>query len=97
MSDWLLNDFQLVTAAILGVMVVVLIVTAFRKAGVTRREFVRLQEDVKRLSEEMKEIQVAEQRRFIKELNASEKTTKSRSRRADPPPPTAPSSEQSVN
>ena len=40
MSDWPLNDFQLVTAAILGVMVVVLIVTAFRKAGVTRREFV---------------------------------------------------------
>jgi len=96
-SDWPLNDSQLVTAAILGVMLVVLIVTAFRKASVTRKEFALLREDVQRLSEEVKELQAAEQRRFIKELNASEKRTKSRSRRLNPPPPSAPSSEQTVN
>ena len=97
MSDWPLNDSQLVTAGILGVMFVVLIVTAFRKASVTRKEFARLREDIKQLSEEVKELQAAEQRRFIKELNASEKSTKSRSRRLNPPPADAPSSEQTVN
>jgi uncharacterized membrane protein (DUF106 family) len=97
-NDWPLNDSQFVTAVILGVMLVVLIVTAFRKATVTRKEFALLREDVKRLSEEVKELQAAEQRRFIKELNASEKTTKSRSRRPDTSPPLdASSSEQTVN
>jgi len=75
---------------------VVLIVTAFRKAGVTGKEFARLQKDVERLSEEMKELQAAEQRRFIKELNAAEKMIKSRLRRPNPPPPIAPSSEQKI-
>jgi hypothetical protein len=93
MSDWLLSDPQLVTAAILGVVLVVLIVTAFRKSGVTRKEFALLQKDVKRLSEKMQELQAAEQRRFLKELNASEKTIKCRLRRPNPPP-TALSSEQ---
>jgi hypothetical protein len=73
-SDWPLNDSQFVTATILGIMLVVLIATAFRKARVTRKEFARLREDVKQLSEEVKELQAAEQRRFIKELNAAEKT-----------------------
>jgi hypothetical protein len=50
-----------------------------------------------RLSEEVKELQVAEQRRFIKELKGSEKTTKSRWRRLNPPAPTAPPSEERVN
>jgi hypothetical protein len=97
-SDWPLNDSQIVTATILGIMLVVLIVTAFRKSSVTRKEFALLREDVKRLSEEVKELQAAEQRRFIKELNAAEKTTKSRSRRLNPAsPPDAPSSELTVN
>ena len=55
MTDWPLNDSQLLTAGILGVMLVVLIVTAFRKATVTRKEFARLREDIKQLSEEVKE------------------------------------------
>jgi hypothetical protein len=97
MSDWPLNDSQLVTAGILGVILIVLIVTAFRKASVTRKEFARLHEVVKVLCEEVKELQAAEQRRFIKELNASDKLTKSRSRRLNPPPVNAPSSEQTVN
>ena len=97
MSDWPLNDSQIVTATILGIMLVVLIVTALRKASVTRKEFARLREDVKRLSQEVKELQVSEDRRLIKELNASEKTPKSRSRRLNPTPPIAQSSEQTVN
>jgi hypothetical protein len=97
-SDWPLNDSQIVTGTILGIMLIVLIVTAFRKASVTRKEFARLREDVKLLSEEVKELQAAEQRRFIKELNSAEKTTKSRSRRLNPTtPPDVPSSEQTVN
>ena len=97
MSDWPLNDSQIVTATILGIMLVVLIVTAFRKASVSRKEFTRLREDVKLLSEEVKELQAAEQRRFIKKLNAAEKTTKSRSRRLNSPSAGASSSEQTVN
>jgi hypothetical protein len=97
MTDWPLNDSQLLTAGILGVMLVVLIVTAFRKATVTRKEFARLREDIKQLSEEVKELQAAEQRRFIRELNAAETSTKSRSQRLNPPPADAPSSEQTVN
>jgi uncharacterized membrane protein (DUF106 family) len=97
MSDWPLNDSQLITAGILGVVLVVLIVTAFRKARVTRKEFARLREDVKRPSEEVKELQASDERRLIKELNASEKTSKSRSRRLNPTPPVAQASEQTVN
>ena len=97
MSDWPLNDSQIVTAVILGIMLVVLIVTAFRKTRVTRKEFARLRDDVKLLSAEVKELQMAEQRRFIQELNAAEKTTKSRSRRLNPTPPVAQASEQTVN
>jgi hypothetical protein len=74
-SDWPLSESQLITAGLLSVMLIVLIVTAFRKAGITRKEFARVREDVKRLSEEMKELQEAEQRRFINELNATERTT----------------------
>ena len=97
MSDWSLTDTQLLAAAILGIGFIVLIVTAFRKPTVPRKEFARLQEGVKRLSEEVKELQAAEQRRFIKELKGSEKTTKSRWRRLNPPAPTAPPSEERVN
>jgi hypothetical protein len=43
------------------------------------------------------ELQAAEQRSFIKELNGSEKTTKSRSRRLNPPSLTALPSEERVN
>jgi uncharacterized membrane protein (DUF106 family) len=96
-NDWPLNDSQIVTATILAVMLVVLIVTAFRKASVTRKEFARLREDVKRLSEEVKELQASDERRLIKELNALEKTTKSRSRRLNPTQPVIQSSEQTVN
>ncbi len=81
MTDWPLNDSQLVTAVILGIMLIVLIVTAFRKPRVARKEFARLQEDVKRLSEDVKELRPAEDGRFINELNAS----KSRQRKISVP------------
>jgi type III secretory pathway component EscU len=71
MDDWPVNDFQLVTAVIVGLLLIVLIVTAFQRARVTRKEFVRLKKDVKQLSEEVKTLQLAEQRRFIRELRTS--------------------------
>jgi len=68
MGDWPGNDFQLVTAVILGLLLVVLVVTALQRARVTRKEFAKLRKDVKQLSDDVKVLEVAEQRRFIKEL-----------------------------
>ena len=89
MSDWPLNDSQLATAAILGLMLIVLIVTAFRKTRVTRKEFARLQKDVKRLSDDVKALRVSEERRFLKELKASKAD--------DNPPSAAPDSSASAS
>jgi hypothetical protein len=89
MSDWPLNDSQLATAAILALMLIVLIVTAFRKTRVTRKEFARLQREVKRLSDDVKELQGAEQRRFLKELKGSKAD--------DTPPSAAPESSVSAS
>jgi peptidoglycan hydrolase CwlO-like protein len=89
MSDWPLNDSQLATAVFLGLMLIVLTVTVFRKARVSRKEFARLQKDVKRLSDDVKELQVAEQRRFLKELKASKAD--------DTPPSTASQSSVSAS
>ena len=83
MSDWPLNDPQLATAAILGLMLIVLIVTAFRKTGITPKEFARLQKDVKRLSDDVKELRLSEERRFLKELRASKADDKSPSAAPD--------------
>jgi len=88
MSDWPLNDTQLVIAAILGLMLIVLIVTAFQKTGVTRKEFARLQKDVKRLSDDVKELRLSEETRFLKELKASKAD--------DKPPSVAPDSSPSA-
>jgi peptidoglycan hydrolase CwlO-like protein len=89
MGDWPLNDSQMVTAAIFGLMLVVLIVIAFRKTRVTRKEFARLQKDVKRLSDDVRELQMAEQRRFLKELKTSKAD--------DKPPSAAPDSSASAS
>lgn len=87
MSNWPLNDSQLLVAVVLGIMLVALIVTMLGKARVTPSQFARLQADikrlsrlqadVKRLSEEVKQLQATEERRFIKELNAPATPTKS--------------------
>ena len=89
MSDWPLNDPQLATAAILGLMLIVLIVTAFRKTGITPKEFARLQKDVKRLSDDVKELRLSEERRFLRELKASKAN--------DKPPSAAPDSSPSAS
>lgn len=51
-----------------AVVAIGLIVSATTK--VRRAEFARLQNEVKELSEHVKALQVAEQRRFLKELNS---------------------------
>jgi hypothetical protein len=88
--DWPLNDSQLVVAVVLGLMLIVLVVTMLRKARVADREFARLQADVERLSEEVKQLRAAEQRRFMKELNAPKTTTKSSTASPESPPLMAP-------
>ena len=40
-------------------------------SGVRRGEFDRLQREVKRLSDDLHALQIAEQRRFLKELNSN--------------------------
>jgi hypothetical protein len=74
-ADWFL-DSQFVTAVILGFVVVGLVVTMLAKARVIGRKFTRLQSDVERLSWEVKQLQIAEQGRFMKELKAAETLTK---------------------
>ena len=88
-SDWPLNDSQLATAAILGLVLIVLIVTAFQKIRITRKELARLQKDVKRLSDNVKELRLSEERRFLKELKASKAD--------DKPPSGAPDSSASAS
>ena len=66
MAIWFL-DFQFVIAVVSGLVAVALVVTTLGKA---RARFARLQSDVERLSREVKQLQAAEQRRFMKELRA---------------------------
>ena len=77
MYDWLLNNahFLLLVLSCAAVITIGLIVAALTK--VRRAEFARLQDEVKDLSELVKALEVAEQRRFLKELN-------SHSERAEP-------------
>ena len=56
-----------------GGLILLGIVIAIRRSLVSRREFARLQADVRQLSEDVKGLLTAEQRRFIKELNAAKK------------------------
>ncbi len=76
MDDWGLGDSQFVLASVLcfvGGLILLGIVIAIRRTLVSRREFGRLQADVRRLSEDVKGLLAAEQRRFIKELNTAKK------------------------
>ena len=59
MNYWPLTDIQVLIAAVLGLTLVLLVMLSFEKARVTRREFARLQEDITRLSEDVKTLQVA--------------------------------------
>ena len=74
MNDWPLNDPQFmpaITACLAAITFVLLI--AFLKTRVRRAEFARLQQDVNELSELVKELQVAGQIRFLKEINVAMK------------------------
>ena len=74
MNDWPLNDPQLmlaITACMVAFTFVLLI--ALLKTRVRRAEFARLQRDVEEMSEHVKELQAAEQLRFLKEIKVSKK------------------------
>ena len=59
MKYWPLSDIQVLIASILGLTLVLLVTLSSEKAKVTRREFARLQEELKRLSENVKTLQFA--------------------------------------
>jgi hypothetical protein len=71
LNNWPVGDSQFATEVVLGLIFIVLIVTVLRKAWVTRKEFAGLQLDIRRLSDDVKELRAAEQRRFLKELKGS--------------------------
>jgi len=54
---------------LLTVAIITLYATGWRR--IDRSEIKRLQEDVSRLSEQVRELQTAEQRRFLKEINTT--------------------------
>jgi hypothetical protein len=72
--DWLPSDWQLeVAVGSLGLFIAVLIFGALRKIFVTRAEFARLQRKFERLSDDMKGLLRAEERRFVTGLRAPKK------------------------
>jgi hypothetical protein len=75
MYDWLSNNahFALLALSSVAVITIGLIVPAMTK--VRRAEFAELQNEVKELSEHVKALEVAEQRRFLKELNSHREGT----------------------
>jgi uncharacterized membrane protein (DUF106 family) len=66
MYDWLLHNALFVLLILCAAVITLgLIVTALTKV---RAEFSRLRDEIKELSEQVKALEVAEQRRFLKEL-----------------------------
>jgi hypothetical protein len=57
MIHWPLTDTYVLIAAILALTLLMLITLPLEKGRVTRREFVRLQEDINRLSQDLKTLQ----------------------------------------
>jgi hypothetical protein len=68
LSDWRLVLFLGVFAGM--TVVVVLAIVAAQKIRARRAEFARMREDIKRLSEDVKYLMNAEQRRFLMELKS---------------------------
>jgi uncharacterized membrane protein (DUF106 family) len=69
MYDWLLNNALFVLLVLCTAVITIgLIVTVLNK--VRRAEFFRLQDEIKELSEQVKALEVAEQRRFLRELKS---------------------------
>ena len=69
MPVWFL-DSQFVIAVLLGLVVVALVVALLGQARVIGRKLANLQSDVERLSRKVKQLQGAEERRFMKELRS---------------------------
>jgi hypothetical protein len=82
MYSWPPNDahFVLLVLSCLAVIAIGSIVSALTR--VRRTEFARLQKEVKQLSEEIKALQVAEQRRLLMELNRTAKVKKASASKA---------------
>ena len=69
MHDWLLNNALFVLLVLCAAVITIgLMVTALTK--VRRAGFARLQDEIKELSEQVKALEVAEQRHFLKELKS---------------------------
>jgi hypothetical protein len=66
-QDWLVTDAQLALSIViaLGVVAVLVVWIVFRKFTV---DFARLKQDLEHLSEDVKGLTAAEQRRFLKEV-----------------------------
>jgi hypothetical protein len=74
LNNWPLHDPQLMLAiAVCLVAITFVLVIALLRTRVRRAEFARLQRTVEEMSERVKELQAAEQLRFLKEINAPEK------------------------
>ena len=67
MYDWLLDNAQFVLL-VLCCTVITIGLIGIGLTQVRRAEFARLQDETKELSEQVKALEVAEQRRFLKEL-----------------------------
>jgi hypothetical protein len=72
LNDWPLNDPQFMLAIAAGLVAITFVLLiALLRTRVRRAEFARLQQDIKQMSEDVKELQAAEQLRFLKEIKAS--------------------------
>ena len=73
-NDWPLYDPQLMLA-IAGCLIAItfVLLIALLKTRVRRAEFAQLQRNREEMSEHVKELQAAEQLRFLKEIKASKK------------------------
>jgi hypothetical protein len=73
-----LGDWQILLATA-SFVIIVLLIAEFRRNSVSRADFKRLEERVTQLSDGQKELLVAEQRRFLQQINTpnkdSEKTS----------------------
>jgi hypothetical protein len=71
MSDWPLNDANLLPLVLSCFAVIIVGLIAHALTRVRRAEFARLQNEVEKLSESVRALQGAEERRFLVELKSN--------------------------